>query len=219
MVAYTLLGVADTNSPSAISSTATVGLSNAIALELSTALPDVTLVFPSRGFATSVEQKLTQVSVDSTNIDTEESHSGGAVGIMILIGSVIGAIAIVSLIGAVAYRQWSRRQIPIGNANVVHRVHGQTIANTDNYVDHVVGHQIADVDAFLSETSTDSILARSPVGFNSTSKEINADNEENLCAYGIKDTACVEGASPGLERSFSDVTTSTCVTDNPAPSA
>ena len=128
----------------------------------------------------------------------------------------------------------------------MHRVHGQTIANTDNYVDHVVGHQIANVDAFLSETSTDlseqlgqhsfnklsgdlpslscmeikkPILARSPVGFNSTSKEINADNEENLCAYGIKDTACVEGASPGLERSFSDVTTSTCVTDNPAPSA
>ena len=66
---------------------------------------------------------------------------------------ILGAIAIISLVSIIVYREWSRRQIPIGHVHVVDDVQGQTVSNLGLHVDHVAKHQPADADASLSELS------------------------------------------------------------------
>ena len=245
---YTLLATAETNNPSAVSSTVTIGLSHAIAFELSTALPEITLVFPSSGFATSVEQKLTQVSIDSTEIDAKERGSGGTTGIGILIGAVVGAIAISVLIVGVMYRKLIRRQIPanIDNVNVVQRVQGPTVTDPGIYVDHVAGHQIANMDACLSETNAEfseqsgehsfdrlsydspspsfiaieePIVASSPMKFDSSSQGMVTGEEEDLWEYDVKDIEYAEQLFEGTMPVFERSFSDTCDPNNSAPSA
>jgi len=174
----------------------------------------MTLVFPSSGFASSVEQKLTEVSIESSETDTGEDRSGGAIGIGVLIGAVLGVIVVASLVGALIYREWSRRQIPIGDVSVVLGAKGHAIPNTNIYVDHVASNQVVDVDTHISEAADinisetkeqfledltasgslnkisyldDESIESLSKGITLNSKRIVTDNNENLWEYSVKD--------------------------------
>ena len=108
LTTYTLVGTAETSNPSAVSSTSTPMLSDALASELSSALPDVT----NSGVTTSVTSKL-----ETTEEDSEEG-GGGGMKTEVLIGVILGSIVIASSVGFVVHREWSRRQIPIGDKDM-----------------------------------------------------------------------------------------------------
>jgi len=98
------------------------------------------------------------VQPNSVDVSLSEEHSeaagdGAGLGIGALIAMILGAIAIISLVSIIVYREWSRRQIPIGHVHVVDDVQGQTVSSPGLHVDHVAKHQPADVDASLSELS------------------------------------------------------------------
>merc|ERR1711865_930725 len=84
---------------------------------------------------------------------SEAAGDGAGLGIGALIAMILGAIAIISLVSIIVYREWSRRQIPIGHVHVVDDAQGQTVSSPGLHVDHVAKHQPADVDASLSELS------------------------------------------------------------------
>jgi len=110
---YTLLGTAVTSDPSAGSSTSTPMLSRAFASELSSALPDVA----NSGATTSVTSKLE--STGAGNEEDADRNNAWFLENKVLIATILGSIAITSLFGFVVYREWSRRQIPIGDCDMV----------------------------------------------------------------------------------------------------
>merc|ERR1712166_1080205 len=86
----------------------------------------------------------TSIKLDGEETSGEET-GGSGVGFGILIGITLGAIAMASLVGAIAYREWSRRNISVGQVNVVHETKGQFVSNP-LHVDHIA-------EVCLSETS------------------------------------------------------------------
>ena len=82
----------------------------------------------------------------STEEDGGESGGGGGgMGAGALMGIVVGAIAVVAgLVGAIAYRMWSRRQSPIDDVSVGHGSQGLKVSRVDAC--------LSDVDTCLSAT-------------------------------------------------------------------
>jgi len=153
---YTLLGTAETSNPAVASSTATPSLSvkctRALASQLSTALPGVT----NSGVTTSVTSKL-----ELTEADNQEDTGGSGMENSVLIGMMVGAVAIAGVVGLIAYREWSRRQITtcddmlgVLDSPTASKPHSANPLKP--YVDHIAGHQVADIDASCLSEMTDS---------------------------------------------------------------
>jgi len=155
---YTLLGSAETSNPAVASSTSTPSLSvkctKALASQLSSALPGVT----NSGITTSVTSKL-----ESTEDDNQEDTGGSVMETSVLIGMMVGAVAIASVVGLIAYREWSRRQITtcddmLGVPDSPTASKSHTANPLEPYVDHIAGHKVADIDASCLSEMTDSQL-------------------------------------------------------------
>ena len=136
------------------------------------------------------------MGTESTEDDSKEDGSGGSTGIGVLIGMVLGALAIVSLIGVIVYREWSRRQMSIGQV-LVNEDQGRTISNPRLHVDHVADHQVADVDASLSQCSTASDLEASELTGDQSFSALTATGSP-LTTVGSSDAESSQGLPSGM---------------------
>ena len=182
---YSLSGTTETNNPSAASSTSTSGLNSALASELSIALPSITISVS--GVVTSVSKP------ESIEDDAEENGSGGGMWIDFLIGMGLGAIVIAGAVGAIVHCELSRR-FTTSQINDSHGNKSQTDPDHGIYIDHVAGHQVADVDLCLSE-----------VAYLESNKEPSDQYFSKLTTSG-SDSSDVESDS-GLEQSFNELST------------
>lgn len=124
---------AETNNPNAFSAIATTMLKANLQAALDTALP---------GKVHNVLSDWSQIVLKSASVDEDESAGRMSTGA--IIGVVLGAVAVAGVVGAVAYREWSRRKIPIDDVNS-----GDTSKPCSN-VETRVDVCLSNVDACLS---------------------------------------------------------------------
>jgi len=100
-----------------------------------------------------VDPELTQMTVEG---NSAEDEGGSETNIAILIGLILGAIVLASLVGLVVYYELRRRKM-IGHMNVP-LTNSQDEEGPDPcaYVDHIAEHQVADLDVSLSDSGCES---------------------------------------------------------------
>merc|ERR1740130_1273675 len=131
-----LVATSETNNPDAFSAVSESLLDTHVRAAVDTALPGK--IHGSDGSGGGMS---TSVSKLASTASTEEDGSGGGMGTGALIAMLVGAVAVVGLVGAIAYRQWSRRN-PIQDH---HGAQGETPFKTT-----MSGLELAGVDACLS---------------------------------------------------------------------
>jgi len=159
------------------------------------------------------------IKLDGEETSGEET-GGSGVGFGILIGITLGAIAMASLVGAIAYREWSRRNISVGQVNVVHETKGQFVSNP-LHVDHIAEVCLSETSNLdfseSSEQSYDDLILTDSLGaadsFNddkaingsSKEKELNS-TREGICSAGTdfpEDMIGFTTEQPMFQRSYS----------------